>query len=168
MSVFMRKNRNNSYIYRRSGLTSPVFYKCTFSQKKLLPNHVICAIIPPDTGYASLNRKQVRILREPVTVNADVIFTDAVSRTAASGNAIGKPRRHDGGLPHEPGYLPVVRKEAASAGIITIPFRRCPTILFFQGDRNDEKTPFLSEILRTGDPCGHHGIHSPRMRQQGR
>jgi hypothetical protein len=47
-------------------------------------------------------------------------FTAYVSRTAASGNAIGdqNPRRHDGGVPHKPGYLPAVRNEAASAGII--------------------------------------------------
>ena len=49
-------------------------------------------------GYASLNRKQVQFLREPVTVNAVVKITSSVCRTAASGNAIGKPRRHDGGF----------------------------------------------------------------------
>ena len=62
-------------------------------------------------GYASLNRKQVRFLREPVTVNAVVKITSSVCRTAASGNVIGKPRRHDGGVPHEPGYLPSIREK---------------------------------------------------------
>ena len=104
-----------------------------FSQKKLLSNQINCAIIQPDTGYASLNRKQVRFLREPVTVNADVDCSQPASA----------------GLPRPETPLGIRTREGMTADCrisrdtcplsemkprvpaLFITFRRCPTILYF-------------------------------------